>query len=373
MTPCASLQSNTDVAPVTAQVDGISREEWDSTVAQFDDATLMQTWSYGAARWGDRNLSYLRLKRDGQTVAAAQVIIRRIPFLNSGLAYIKAGPMWRRREMPADQDALRQVLAALRSEYEVKRGLFLRVFPFDTHHSAPHLRNTYQHEGFTRDFSIGRPRTVYVDLAHSLEELRLGMKPTWRRNLVLAERNELTIDHGTGMDLFGVFEKLYREMLRRKNIVGVVGIHYYRAMQQTLPEPFKLRIMICSHQGCPVAGLAVPCLGNTVQNLLAATGDQGLQLRASYLLHWRMLEWAKANGFRWYDLDVTGDAYHGISQFKTGLAGRLGWESEYAGQFHTCENLISYVSVMTAERAREVAARARSKAARLKRSRRDDS
>jgi lipid II:glycine glycyltransferase (peptidoglycan interpeptide bridge formation enzyme) len=61
--------------------------------------------------------------------------------------------------------------------------------------------------------------------------------------------------------------------------------------------------MISEHQGEPIAGLAVSYLGSPPQNLLAATGHKGLDLRGSYMVHWQMLGGLKAHYCRWYDLD----------------------------------------------------------------------
>ncbi len=192
-----------------------------------------------------------------------------------------------------------------------------------------------------------------VDLSHSLEDLRRSLKPTWRRNLVLAERNDLRIVDGSTNELFDVFAGLYREMLQRKNIVGVVNIRHYQQLQRQLPDALKMRVLICEHQGEPVAGLVVPLLGKTAPNLLAATGNKGLELRASYLLQWRILEWLKRQQYQLYDLDtINHDSYPGISQFKLGLAGRLGWEAEYLGQFQYCDSTLSALCVRIGEFAR---------------------
>ena len=238
------------------------------------------------------------------------------------------------------------MLRALRDIYEVRRGLALRIFPPGTEDGSGLIRSIFKQEGLRHNLSIGVPQTAFIDLSYSLEQLRSSLKPTWRRNLVLAERNNLALKHGTSDTFFEAFAKLYREMLDRKNVVRVVGISYFKEMQRTLPEALKLRVMICEHQGEPIAGLVVPYLGSTAQNLLAATGTKGLALRGSYLLHWRMLEWLKAHGCRWYDLDaINHKDYPGISQFKTGFAGKLGWETEYLGQFDSCSNVPSQLFV----------------------------
>jgi lipid II:glycine glycyltransferase (peptidoglycan interpeptide bridge formation enzyme) len=342
------IETSTD--GYTVEMDNVNEDQWNSILDMFDDANLMQTWSYGAARWGAAHLSHVLLKNKGTVVAAAQAVIRKVPLLGAGLAYIKWGPVWRLRGGANDPETLRQMLRALRDFYEIHRSLALRIFPPGTEDGSGLMRSIFREEGFEHNLSMGVPRTAFIDLSHSLEQLRSSLKPTWRRNLVLAERNNLTIRHGTSDSLFETFAKLYGEMLDRKNVVRVVGIAHFKQIQRTLPEALKMTVMICEHEGEPVAGLVVPSLGSTAQNLLAATGSRGLALRGSYLLHWRMLEWLKSHGCRWYDLDaINHKDYPGISQFKTGFAGRLGWEAEYLGQFDSCSNVASQSLVRTVD------------------------
>ena len=109
-----------------------------------------------------------------------------------------------------------------------------------------------------------------------------------------------------------------------------------KKIQKNLPESQKMRVMLCEHQGEPVSGVAVPCLGNTAQAFMSGTADRGLNLRGSYLLQWRMLEWLKESGYRWYDLDgISRDVNSGDTQFKLGFAGRLGLQAERFGRFET--------------------------------------
>jgi lipid II:glycine glycyltransferase (peptidoglycan interpeptide bridge formation enzyme) len=328
----------------------LDKDEWHDILRRFDDATLMQTWSYGAARWGRDNLRHVLLRENGEIVAAAQVVIRRVPLLDAGMSYVKAGPVWK---LGGTQrlEILRRMLRALRDICEVRWNLLLRVFSADTEDGNGVIRSIFAEEGFERDLSFGTQRTAFINLSYSLEQLRNSLRPTWRRNLVLAERNGLAIKHGTSDEMFAVFAKLYTEMLDRKQVSGVVSVAHFQEMQKTLPATFKIRVMICEHQGEPIAGLAVPYLGNTAQNMLAATGYKGLHLRGSYLLHWKMLEWLKTQGCRWYDLDgINHSAYPGICQFKFGFAGKLGWEAEYVGRFESCSNPASRFSVKVGER-----------------------
>ena len=58
----------------------------------FDDANIYQTSAYGGVRWGEKNLSRIVLKRDGEVMGMAQLRIVRPTPLKFGMAYLRWGP-----------------------------------------------------------------------------------------------------------------------------------------------------------------------------------------------------------------------------------------------------------------------------------------
>jgi hypothetical protein len=78
-------------------IDHMGRTEWSNLLLEFDDATIYQTWSYGAVRWGEKNLSHLILRQDEEIIGAAQIVTRKVPHLRAGVAFIPWGPLWKKR------------------------------------------------------------------------------------------------------------------------------------------------------------------------------------------------------------------------------------------------------------------------------------
>src|SRR5436309_15783119 len=85
---CAPQPSMQNFQPV---IDQVSEREWNDLLSQFADASLYQSWAYGAVSWGEKNLSHLRLRSAGQVVGMAQFRIVRVPLLSSGIAYLRWG------------------------------------------------------------------------------------------------------------------------------------------------------------------------------------------------------------------------------------------------------------------------------------------
>jgi len=354
-TCCSRAQLHEDKATApdegyAVEVDSVDQKAWDDLLPRFQDASLMQTWAYGAVRWGEDRLSHVLIKRNDEVVAAAQAIIMKAPLVSGGLAYIKGGPLFRLPGRASGLESFRQVVRQVYDIYARRRRLLLRISSNAVGDEIPAMVSILEREGFGRDLSRGSERTVLVDLTNSLEELRRSLRRTWRQNLRSAEKKQLRVVGGTEPELVGAFLELYKEMQARKRCRDIFNCEYFAHIQQNLPNPLKMRISICEHKGEPVAGLIVALLGDTAMNLLAATGNKGLNLGGSYVLYWQMLEWLKERGFRWYDLGgMNWETHPGTTQFKTGFSGKLGRECSYLGRFQACESTTSYLVVTLAE------------------------
>ena len=345
----------TQVADYQVEVDCIDRAEWFKILPDFEDAMIYQTWSYGTVRWGRHNLSHIVLKRNGKIVAMAQARILKLPMLPGGIAYIGWGPLWRLRGGCKDFEVLRRMVRALKEEYAVRRGLFLRVLPyeFDGDEAAEKIRTVFKSEGFGWQPTFDR--TLLLDVQHSREALRQNLSAQWRRNLNTAEKKGLALRVGTNDELYLAFRKLYTQILERKKFVPGVDVDEFRAIQQDLPEPFKMNILVCEHEGEPVTALLGALIGDTGIFVLGATGNNGMKLRGSYLLQWHMIEWFKQRGARWYDLGgINPEKNPGTYQFKSGLAGKAGMDVCRLGQFDACHSALSKLLVLAGERCQTI-------------------
>ena len=345
----------------TLEIDKVSEAEWAELLVGFEDANIYHTWSYGSLRWGQKNLSHVVLRRGSDVLALAQTRVVKLPVVGRGIGYITWGPLWRPNGKTASIENLRVMIRALRHEYVTRRGLLLRVLPNETGVSADpaDIRSTFHHEGFR--LAAAYHRTLLLDLGPSMEELRDNLTKEWRRELRIAESNGLSLIEGTGDDLYEAFSVLYREMVARKGFMPGVDIDEFRSIQRHLPEPQKMRIMICALDSRPIAALVGSVVGEKGIYLLGATGDNGLRLKGSYLLQWRMVEWLKTRGARWYDLNgYDPESHPGTSAFKAGLAGkRAGKEVSHIGRFDACQSVVSYALVSAGDGIRAVSSRSR--------------
>jgi lipid II:glycine glycyltransferase (peptidoglycan interpeptide bridge formation enzyme) len=306
------------------EVDRATPAEWSKMLDLFDDANIYQTSAYGEVRWGEKNLSRLVLKRDGEVVGMAQIRIIRPTPLKFGMAYLRWGPIWERHGIPLDPEVPTRMARAIEDEYLEKRKLFLRVLP-NAFAGSPRAKT--MQAAFSRftpePFEAGNMyRTFVLDLSPSLEELRKGLDPKWRNKLSGAEKNELKVTAGSGDAEYRTFCGIYDQMRKRKTFETTVDIEEFGRIQETLAESQRMRILICEDKGVPVAGLVASTIGDSAIYLLGATSDDGLKSKGAYLLQWTLIQWLKENGIRWYDLGgIDPEGNPGVYAFKRGFSG----------------------------------------------------
>jgi lipid II:glycine glycyltransferase (peptidoglycan interpeptide bridge formation enzyme) len=306
------------------EVDRATPAEWSQMLDLFDDANIYQTSAYGGVRWGEKSLSRLVLKRDGEVLGMAQIRIIRPTPLKFGMAYLRWGPLWERRGRPLDSEVPTRMARAIEDEYVDKRKLFLRILPNAFAGSSRATTMQAAFCGFTPEpLDAGNTyRTLVLDLSPSLDELRKSLDPKWRNKLSGAEKNNLKVVAGNGREEYQTFCQLYYQMRKRKTFETTVDVEEFRRMQEDLAEAHRMQILICEDKAIPVAGLVASAMGDSAIYLLGATSDAGLNTKGAYLLQWTMIRWLKENGIRWYDLggiDPKGNP--GVFSFKRGLSG----------------------------------------------------
>jgi len=122
-------------------------------------------------------------------------------------------------------------------------------------------------------------------------------------------------------------------------------------MQSLLPERHKLRIILAQKDGITCAGSVGVAIGNTALTLFRAASTAGMELNAPYLVHWRLLEWIKSQGCRWYDLaGISPESNPGTYKYRRGLCGRNGADVHYIGTYESFPTAAHHLFFRAGER-----------------------
>jgi hypothetical protein len=313
------------------RVDDVPAVTWDRAIADFADGSYEQTACHADGRWGARRVSHLALVREGVLVAGARVVLFGLPGLG-GVAYVKFGPVWRRRDADAADDVYRAVVTALVDEYAARRGLCLTIVPRAHPSSMGRECAMLGDLGFVVRRPMLDPNRYLVDLTVPPAERLAALAQKWRYNLRQALRAGIECGVVDGEAGFRAFAAMHGRMVERKRFRNVDPLHLLPTLATGLPESMRPRVVLARHQGTPLAGAVVAVCGDTACFVFGASDAAALPLNVGYALQWWIVEWLAALGVEWYDLG--GEAREpGLRQFKKGLVGKAGCVVTLAGEF----------------------------------------
>ena len=337
----------------SVEVDTVSQAAWYEHVAAFRDGNLYQLWLHRPD--GERGkVSRLLLRDDGVVAAAAEVRLFLVPSTTLGIAYVRWGPLWRRRNVRDDPEILRHALRALHQEYAVRRRLVLRVVPRLTVEDRSWFEPLATEEHYVKSRTRASGRTLLMPLTGRLDDLREGLDQKWRNRLNKAERAGLTVTVGTTPQLFDEFAALYERMLSRKRLAPTADLGRHRDIQTLLPSDLKMDAVLAYKDGEPCAGLIASATGDTAVSLFRASNELGRQTSASYLVQWELVKLLKQRGIREYDLNgIDPERNPGTYRFKKGLVGRNGRDTSFVDELQSSRGSLGNHALLLLDRTRQ--------------------
>jgi GNAT acetyltransferase-like protein len=321
---------------------------WDAIVAGFADACLEQTSAYMAARWSAGRLMGLVLREaaTNEPVAVALAVIAMLPMLRLGLAYVKFGPLWRRKGRPADASVLAAALGAVKAVFAAERGLVARIMPPPDPGFETAWSEALRISGYTLHAPAPDSERYLVDLTLSEKDQLASLGASWRANLNKARRNDLDISEVGLREGLPEFLALYRDMVVRKQFADRHGVDALPTFAAAAPAALGARLFLARDREGPVAGSLVAGAGERVFVPFSASNARALPLRAGYALRWAIIEQLRGSSMagdssaRWLDLGgAEGDA--GLRSFKQGNVGKRGRVVPLMGEYDHAGSALS--------------------------------
>ncbi|HUH76071.1 MAG TPA: hypothetical protein VLZ53_01780, partial [Devosia sp.] len=107
----------------------IGGEEWDQTLATFDEACQEQMHAFAAARWPSALQEPRVFLLDGEVVGGSLMMVQPLPLGLGKIAVSKWGPMLKDASRPDAAQIHAAMVEALIIEYAEQRGQMLSVLP----------------------------------------------------------------------------------------------------------------------------------------------------------------------------------------------------------------------------------------------------
>ena len=305
------------------------RDAWNAFVEGAAYRSFPQLWQWGELRrpsgWEPLRMAVGSDPQDGP-LAAAQVLMRRVPALGWRLAYVPRGPIGE-----LDDPTVREAtVAALRSLAHAEGVATIKVDPEageDRPYGTALLERPWRAAA-----KVQPPRTRIIDLAPSEEELRSALKRKHRQYINKAERAGIALEWLDGSTdaeaaraALDDFYRIYAHTAERAGFVARARSYYDRVWELFAPTGHA-RLAFATRDGERLATLFHFACGERVAEAFGGMTDQGAESRANYLVKWASILRFKEEGYATYDL--WGLATGGIAQFKEGFGGR---QVDYVG------------------------------------------
>lgn len=181
--------------------------------------------------------------------------------------------------------------------------------------------------GWRKSFEEIQPEfRQWLDLHLTEAELLTQMKPKGRYNIRLGQRHGVVVGPSHDVE---AFVQLLAETGRRDGF-AVRSPIYYQEMVKILEEHKLGELLLASYQGQPLAGAIASFADGIASYLHGASSSAHRDVMAPFLLHWTIIQRAKARGCHTYDLLAVApteefrirEKFVGISRFKRQFGGR---------------------------------------------------
>jgi Acetyltransferase (GNAT) domain len=139
---------------------------------------------------------------------------------------------------------------------------------------------------------------VMLDLTEGPDELFKQFVDSRRRNIRKAIKRGIEVSIGGTRDEFKAYYDIYAEWCRRKELDAVS----FEVLEEAFHLPYR-RLFLARYEGKIIAGTIIRLYPNTLIEYAANSSlVDYLELRPNDLLHWRVIEWACAEGYKRYSL-----------------------------------------------------------------------
>lgn len=290
----------------------LNQKQLDKFVSEQTHGQFLQSWDW--SEFNDKlgtKVWRLGVEVDGQLVAATILIKKSLP-LGRAYFYSPRGPIANYQLITNAYQFNTFLAEEIGKLGQGEKVIFWRCEP------AGDFRLKVCNVKSFPTISIQPNKTIILDLTKSEEELLSAMHPKTRYNIKLAGKKNLTFKHGQPNDAdFVKFWQLMQATKQRDNF-SLHSQAYYRAMLATpLMELWQVYF-----EDRLLAVAIVAKFGDTATYVHGASSNDLRPLMAPYWLHWQIIQEAKKEGYKYYDLfGVDKVKWPGVTRFKEGWGG----------------------------------------------------
>lgn len=171
--------------------------------------------------------------------------------------------------------------------------------------------------GFLGDagYEVSRWKTVVLDLKPPVEELWNNLESRCRRAVRKSRKEGVEVREVESRDFIEEYYDLVEATYGRQGRSPPNPKKFYYSLWDRFRD--SMRFLKAEYDGKAVAGAIFPYYGDTVYYLDGACMPEYYHVSPNNLVHWDLIEWAREEGLRWYDM--IGGNIESIARFKYGF------------------------------------------------------
>jgi len=301
------------------------RGKWNEFVASSPNSSILQSYEWGEVKacFGWQPLR-IALEDNGRIIAGLAILKRELPLIRHSLLYAPRGPI----VDFANKELLHNLFEVVEKEAERNHAIALKIDPEVMEIENIALANI-KALGFEKAGKQVQPRATYLlDIDREPEELIKEFEEKTRYNIRLAEKKGVTVAEDPSEKGITAFYDLYKVTAARDKFL-VHPVSYYRKIREILYPANMGTTFIAYYEGAPVAAVVILAFGKKIWYMYGASASAYRNVMPNHLLHWEVIKWARAKGYKEYDLwgipvnPQPGHPLYGVFRFKKGFKGKL--------------------------------------------------
>lgn len=272
----------------------IDANDWNAFLARTPGGSYQQTSLWGLAKLaGDYRARRFVLDDGNAIVGGVQLLIRPLPLVGS-VAYVPLGPVLG----SVSSELVDNLIARIHWIADKHKITYLAVQP---PRGQGALTAKLQAFGFSPSLVDVAPNaSVLLDLSQSLDAILSKMHKTTRYDIRAARRKGITVREG-GRDDLGVLQQLLLATATRQQF-RTLNEEYLSNVWKFFAPGEHIKMFVSEFEGQPLSAAVVMAFGDTATYWKGGWSGQHGNRYPNEALQWTAIRWAKAQGYRYYDL-----------------------------------------------------------------------
>jgi peptidoglycan pentaglycine glycine transferase (the first glycine) len=308
------------------------REQWDSFLTSQPRGHLLQSYEWGElSTYLGSSIYHLGALEDGRMVGAMLLTVSpvplplRVPGMRFNWLYSSRGPTVERPASPALPALIQHAHALARKEHAVVLRLEPNIADDDPREED--WLAAYRSLGFqVNPIAVHGRRSWVLDIRPKADELLANFKMTWRQNVRSAERKGVIIREAENDADFDAYYDLLK-LTSERDAFFIHDKDYHREILRQFQSKGDAVLYLAEHEGEAIAAKMLIRFGDWCWDMFGASSNQKRNLKPTYLLQFRCIQWAQARGCSYFDFRTVpeilepGEEMWGVYEYKKGFGG----------------------------------------------------